>query len=79
MYIPVSLLSTPPTIETTDRSYGDIVNEDFYQFELKNKNPQVSNIRKSLSNRNLSLFGLYQVFQFKDRLEFVWFISGLSV
>ena len=26
-YIPVSLLSTPPTITTTDRPYGDIVNQ----------------------------------------------------
>ena len=28
---------------------------------------------------NLSLLSLYQVYQFKDILEFVWFISGLSV
>jgi len=29
-YIPVSLLSTPPTITTTNRPYGEIVNKDFY-------------------------------------------------
>jgi len=27
----------------------------------------------------LEFVGLYQVYQFKDKLEFVWFISGLSV
>jgi len=29
-FIPVSLLSTPPTITTTNRPYGEIVNKDFY-------------------------------------------------
>ena len=28
---------------------------------------------------NVSLFGLFKVYQFKDKLEFVWYISGLSV
>ena len=29
-YLPVSLLSTPPTITTTRRPYGEIVNKDFF-------------------------------------------------
>jgi len=32
-YIPVSLLTTPPTITTTSRPYGEIVNKDFYEFK----------------------------------------------
>ena len=31
-YIPVSLLTTPPTLEHSERPYGEIVNEDFYRF-----------------------------------------------
>ena len=30
-YVPVSLISTPPTITTTARPYGEIVNQEFYR------------------------------------------------
>ena len=29
-FVPVSQISTPPTITTTEKSYGEIVNKDFY-------------------------------------------------
>lgn len=39
-FIPVSLLSTPPTITTTDRPYGEIVNKDFYDLSTLGRKPK---------------------------------------
>lgn len=39
-FIPVSLLSTPPTITTTDRPYGEIVNKDFYDLSTGGRKPK---------------------------------------
>ena len=51
VYIPVSLLSTPPTITPTRKPYGEIVNKDFFdklnyattpspESQYKSKNPR---------------------------------------
>jgi len=39
-FIPVSLLSTPPTITTTNRPYGEIVNKDFYDLSTGETKPK---------------------------------------
>ena len=39
-YVPVSLLSTPPTLHTPQQPYGDIVNKDFNDLFKKQRRPQ---------------------------------------
>ena len=38
-YVPVSLLSTPPTIQTPQKPYGEIVNKDFNELFKKKQRP----------------------------------------
>lgn len=38
-YVPVSLLSTPPTIQPPQKPYGDIVNKDFNELFKKKQRP----------------------------------------
>ena len=38
-YIPVSLLSTPPTLNTHQQPYGEIVNKDFNELFKKQRRP----------------------------------------
>lgn len=53
-YVPVSSLSTPPTIATPQRPYGDIVNKDFNDSFKNQVRPQASQRRKP-QNRGNSL------------------------
>ena len=41
-YVPVSLLSTPPTIQPPQKPYGEIVNKDFNELFKKQKRPSPS-------------------------------------
>ena len=57
-YVPVSLLSTPPTIQPPQKPYGDIVNKDFNEsvvaatFEKKSQDFLIHFGLISLSNDN---------------------------
>jgi len=60
-FIPVSLLSTPPTITTTNRPYGEIVNKDFYDLstgEAKPKPEAPKSVRKVVTSSTNTLYPL---------------------
>ena len=46
-FIPVSKISTPPTITTTEKPYGEIVNKDFYDELTANRQVQSSHQQRS--------------------------------
>merc|ERR1719483_660451 len=59
-FIPVSLLSTPPTITTTDRPYGEIVNKDFYDLSTRGKKHQTETRDHNTSlNNHLHLIRIH--------------------
>ncbi len=75
-YIPVSLLSTPPTITTTDRPYGDIVNQAntdiLYNALWDAGNPQ----RECWENPLNALLKIRHIFgEFLQNMPLWWLLS----
>jgi len=69
-FIPVSLLSTPPTITTTDRPYGEIVNKDFYDLSTRGKKqkPETRKLGRKVATKNTNtLYPLGNPYQGSNR------------